>query len=294
MKKTYPKEIEEIKNSMYVDDMISGGNNEAEVVYLKNSAKTIFKEGGFVLHKWHSNNPRLEEGDFDRNNSELSYAKQQLGSKSSETKVLGIHWNKVRDTFEIRFPLEKCKATKRDILRKLASIYDPLGFVSPVHLMGKIIYRMICEKKLASDNTIPSDIMKVWDKWESSLIQKIEIPRSIVQSNGVTKIDLHVFCDSSKIGSCAVGYIVAHHPEGSSQGLIASKSRLAKQNTAIPRLELIASHMASNLAQNLEDAFSNYKVREIFGWTVSTVVLHWLSGNGEYKQFMSNRITKIK
>ena len=99
---------------MYVDDMISGGNNEAKVVHLNNSAKTIFKEGGFVLHKWHSNNPRLEEGDFDKNNSELSYAKQQLESKSSETKILGIHWNKVGDTFEIRFPLEKCKATKED------------------------------------------------------------------------------------------------------------------------------------------------------------------------------------
>ena len=158
--KTYPKEIEEIKNSMYVDDMISGGNNEAEVVYLKNSAKTIFKEGGFVLHKWHSNNPRLEAN-----------AKQQLGSKSSETKVLGIHWNKVRDTFELRFPLEKYKATKRGILKNLASIYNPLVFVSPMHLMGKIIYQMICEKKLAWDNTIPSDFMKLWDKCESSLIQ---------------------------------------------------------------------------------------------------------------------------
>ena len=36
---------------MYVDDMISGGNNEAEVVHVKNKAKTIFKEGGFLLHK---------------------------------------------------------------------------------------------------------------------------------------------------------------------------------------------------------------------------------------------------
>ena len=52
--------------------------------------------------------------------------------------------------------------------------------------------------------------------------------------------------------------------------------------------------MASNLAQNLEETFSNYNVREIFGWTDSTVVLHWFSGNGEYKQFVSNRITKIK
>ena len=177
----------------------------------------------------------MEECDSDKNKSELSYAKQQLGSKSSETKILGIHWNKARETFEISFPLVKCKAIKRDIVRKLASIYDPLGFISPVHLMGKIIYRMICEKKLARYSTIPSDIIKVWDKWESNLIQKIEIPRSIVQSNGVAKIDLHFFCDSSKIGSCAVGYIVAHHPRGSSQGLITSKSRLAKQNTMIPR-----------------------------------------------------------
>ena len=36
---------------MYVDDIMSGGNNEAQVVHLQNSAKTIFKEGKFLLHK---------------------------------------------------------------------------------------------------------------------------------------------------------------------------------------------------------------------------------------------------
>ena len=127
--KTYPTEIEEIKSSMYVEDLISRGNNETEVVHLKNKSKIIFKEGGFLSHKWYLNNPRLEECDSDRNNSELPYAKQQLERKSRETKILGIHWNKARDTFEIRFPLVKCKATNRNILRKFASIYDPLGFV---------------------------------------------------------------------------------------------------------------------------------------------------------------------
>ena len=92
------------------------------------------------------------------------------------------------------------------------------------------------------------------------LIQMIDIPKSIVQSNGVAKIDLHVFCGSSKIGSCAVEYIGPHHPGSSSQGLIASKSRLAKQNTEIPCLELIASHMASNLAQNLNIIIGNGKI----------------------------------
>ena len=46
---------------MYVDDMISGGNNEAEAAHLKNNTKAIFQEGGFLLHKWYSDNPRLEE-----------------------------------------------------------------------------------------------------------------------------------------------------------------------------------------------------------------------------------------
>ena len=32
----------------------------------------------------------------------------------------------------------------------------------------------------------------------------------------------------------------------------------------------------------------------MLGWTYSTVFLHWLSGNEEYKQFISNRITKTK
>ena len=98
--------------------MISGGNNEAEVACLKNSAKTICKRGRFVLHKLHSNNPRLEklnECDSDKNNSELSYGKQQLRSKSCKTKTLRIHWNKARDKFEIRFPTEKFKTTKSDI-----------------------------------------------------------------------------------------------------------------------------------------------------------------------------------
>ena len=48
------------------------------------------------------------------------------------------------------------------------------------------------------------------------------------------------------------------------------------------------------MTSNLKEALSNYDGSEIFGWTDSTVVLHWLSGNGEYKQFVSNRITKIK
>ena len=78
-------------------------------------------------------------------NREISYpgdttfAKQQLGTKSTDTKILGIHWNENEDTLSVEIPKSKGKYTKRNILSHLASIYDPLGFISPVDLLGKIV-----------------------------------------------------------------------------------------------------------------------------------------------------------
>ena len=77
-------------------------------------------------------------------NREISYpgdtifAKQQLGTKSTDTKILGIHWDENEDTLSIEITKSKGKYTKRNILSHLTSIYDPLGFISPVHLLDKI------------------------------------------------------------------------------------------------------------------------------------------------------------
>ena len=78
----------------------------------------------------------------------ITFAKQQLGTKSTDTKILGIHWNENEDTLSIKVPKSKGKYTKRNILSHLGSIYDPLGFISIVHLLGKIVYRERCELKL--------------------------------------------------------------------------------------------------------------------------------------------------
>ena len=33
---------------------------------------------------------------------------------------------------------------------------------------------------------------------------------------------------------------------------------------------------------------------KLYAWLDSTTVLHWLNDNGEYKTFVSNRVSKIK
>ena len=48
-------EVIEIKESLYVDVVLSGGSTVDEVRSLKESAIKIFDRAHFKLHKWHSN-----------------------------------------------------------------------------------------------------------------------------------------------------------------------------------------------------------------------------------------------
>ena len=52
--------------------------------------------------------------------------------------------------------------------------------------------------------------------------------------------------------------------------------------------------MASNLADNVKTALTNLNIRNVFGWTDSTVVLQWSEKNANYNQFVNNRVDKIK
>ena len=56
-----PTEVNELRKSMYVDDLISGKTTVKEAGELKQRATEIFQDATFTLHKWHSNEPALEE-----------------------------------------------------------------------------------------------------------------------------------------------------------------------------------------------------------------------------------------
>ena len=80
---------------------------------------------------------------------------------------------------------------------------------------------------------------------------------------------------------------------GMHQGLLAAKARLAKKGLTMPRLELISAHMAANLVDNVRGALEGCVVWSVYGWTDSTVILHWIAGQGSYNQFASSRVAQI-
>ena len=49
------------------------------------------------------------------------------------------------------------RLTKRNILNILASIYDPLGFIWPVLLIGKVLFRNLYDLRIPWDNEIPQE-----------------------------------------------------------------------------------------------------------------------------------------
>ena len=67
-----------------------------------------FGEAGFELHKWHSNEQTLEsEASSLQEDEKQSCAKEQLGIKPSETKMLGLPWDKLKDMMAVTFPVDE-------------------------------------------------------------------------------------------------------------------------------------------------------------------------------------------
>ena len=98
-------------------------------------------------------------------------------------------------------------------MSELASVYDPTGLISPAHLIGKILYREICESRISWDESVPQTIKLKWGKWKIDVVNKVEIPRSLtLKLELITSVDLHIFGDASTLGYFAVAYAVVSQP----------------------------------------------------------------------------------
>lgn len=177
--------------------------------------------------------------------------------KPSESKLLGVKWNKFEDTITVQFPVANTSGatSKCKVLAKLAKVYDPLGLACPVTLQGKQIYREVCDHKVAWDAPIPENLRVQWLKWEQSLPDEIVVRRPMApHQQPVLSFELHVFGDASTHGVGAVVYLVVRQEDGITQALVAAKVRLAKRDLTVPRLELVSAHVATNLVVNVKNA----------------------------------------
>ena len=282
----------------YVDDIQGGGDAEEDAGTFKEESTKILSEGGFSLHKWHSNVKPLDSSE-QVHEGEETYAKSLVGNRqSSKTKILGTLWDKEEGTLTIN--LESClktvkPLTKRKMISTINSVYDILGWSAPVTITAKLIFSEVCLLKLHWDEEVPKEIRKKWESWVTSLRRNptITVPRCVFTAHR-THFEMHGFADASKVAVCAAMYIVAYQDSVAvDQNLLVAKARVAPRETSIPRLELVAAHTLAKLQNSVSKALVSYPIAAYHNWVDSVTVLCWLANRGEWSSFVRNRVKKI-
>ena len=137
-----------MQEHIYVDNVMGLVPDEEEAQRFKTEATKIMDKGKFPLAKWESNIERLNDD-----------------QERVETKLLGVSWNKKDNTFAVELKIKETSVvTKRTMLRTLASIYDPLGLMSPIIVEGKHLYQLAVDERQGWDNEISSELKERWMK----------------------------------------------------------------------------------------------------------------------------------
>ena len=172
---------------------------------------------------------------------DAKFAKLSVGgssegvNSSQDQKVLGINWNVERD--EMYFDFEKLvkfarslNPTKRNLLKMIASLYDPLGIISPVIITMKCLFQEVCAlKELDWDTPLPANFVQRWEKWVNELENTNQIVFAICYFAGfkmnesARSLGLCGFSDSSKKAYCAVVYLVSERYDCFVPKLLTSK-----------------------------------------------------------------------
>lgn len=294
-KHNFPYAAKVIFSDIYVDDVVTGCSSLEEAITLQSQLQGLLKSGGFDLRKWSSNNPIVLDS--------IPPSLRQTNCQSFDTvdsfqKVLGMNWNPSSDSFSYKIEtIERC-CTKRSILSEVARIFDPLGLLAPLTLFAKHLIQVLWTQGLSWDEAPSADICSRWSQYKRELpcLAQLELPRRIIMDK-YQSCELHGFCDASLTGYACVVYFRVTLNDGSVRiFFVCAKSKVSPlKRITIPRLELCAALLLSDLVHFVCQTYVNIVFNKIYAWSDSTVALTWIkSSPHQWKTFIANRVTQIQ
>lgn len=294
-KTKFPEAANSIHRDFYMDDLMTGAETQEECITLQRQISGILETAKLPLRKWCSNSKSLLETIGMAEEDPLFTL--EIGADDI-VKSLGLCWKPAVD--ELRFQVTsnqmRTNVTKRMLLSDLNRIFDPLGFLTPVLIRGKIFLQQLWSMKVGWDIPLSSDLKDKWEQFYQQLdqLKYLCVPRHCKTGTEDT-IELHGFCDASQDAYGACIYVRCKDSNGKYNArLLCAKSRVAslKGNT-IPRLELNGALILSQLAVKVSESWKS-DIGQIQLWTDSTIVLGWLNCQASrLKVFVANRVSQI-
>jgi hypothetical protein len=292
----FPLAVDILRRGMYLDDAFGGSDTPEEAQQVLKQLDSLCMAGGFKLQKWTSNDDSI-----------LNQLSDDRKATSSSREVnaqplyntLGLSWQPMSDDFV--FSTSKgdvSNPTKRKVLSKIAQLFDPHGWLSPVTIRAKMLLQEIWLLKIGWDDPLPPSLAHQWSQFMDQLedISIISTPRWLGTSTEKRTIELHGFSDASQLAMASVIYVrVVAESDAACITIVGSKTKVAPlKRMTIPRLELTAAAMLTQQMVHVRKVLDLSKA-PIYLWTDSSVILAWIRSHpSRWKDYVRNRVSAIQ
>ena len=301
-----------------MDDLGLTAESRKDVIERTKQADMILAHANMKVKKW------VISGD--KTDSVNMGESEDCSTGEIETeRMLGILWEPEKDIFRfrVRINLTSLKKkerlgpdltkhelmndppkflTRRQYYSQIQSLFDPLGFLSPVLLTAKVLLRNTWEdgcERLGWDETLPAELVKRMFTFFLELyeLEMVTFRRSLIpEEETVGKPELVLFSDGSIQAFGSVAYIRWKLVSGSWWAtLILAKSKIApKSRITVPRLELngavLSKRLEEFIASDLDLEFEN-----IYHLVDSSTVLGYLhKADAKLKPYEGVRVSEIQ
>ena len=279
-KEQFPRAAETVKESTYMDDSMDSALTVDEAIKLYHELVDLWKKAGMKARKWISNSAEV-----------LKVIPSEECVKSLNldagvmpmVKTLGVSWKSDTDcfTFEINPPDENFVVTKRSFLSKTATLFDPLGFVTPFTIRARILLQEMWSAGIQWDQEVPEQLVDIASQWFKELpeLSGIIVPRALQLPETVKSTQLHVFVDASEIAYGAIAYLRQQYDSGEiSIRMVMSKAKVTPlQAISIPRLELMSAIVGVRIAETV-GCVLHLDSSQWYFWSDNKDVLYWVRG----------------
>ncbi|XP_037292204.1 uncharacterized protein LOC119188589 [Manduca sexta] len=292
--------VEAIKKKHYMDDYLDSYEDEHRVITIATQVRNIHREAHFELRKWTSNSPAVLKALGESPNTTEAVEIERT------ERVLGLIWRPQEDRLAFNLDLARIPSnllrreapTKREALKIVMSLFDPLGLVSPITVRAKQLLQEVWRRGTDWDDPIDDELSAAWVNWLTHLKQLsgVTVPRCYPGYSRARKLQLHVFTDASESAYATALYWRAEDDDGRvTVTLLAAKAKVAPLKlTSIPRLELQAAVLGARMAASVTQEHSRQPESTTY-WTDSKTTLCWIrTGARSYKPYVAHRIAAIE
>lgn len=289
-----------IQREFYVDDGLLSRPTARESIDLLKWTQEMLAVSNLRLHKVASNSQEVMEA-FPAKDRAKGLKDLNLDVDPTPIQLsLGLSQDLKKDVFTFQVAESTKPFTRRGVLATVNGLFDPLGFVAPVTIQGKILLRELTNKASDWDSPLPPEREDEWNAWRSSLqdLRQLEMPRTYSAAAISTAIrkQLHMFSDASVRAIAAVAYLQVIDAEQKCHvGFVLGEAKLTPQSAhTISRLELGAVVLAVEVAE-LVTSELDMALDAVEFYTDSRVILGYISNQTRrFYVYVSNRVQRIR